>query len=635
MIPRSLTSKLGELRRRETFLRFTWGAARLLAVVLSLLILACLIDWALDEEADTPWLVRVALTFVQAVVAIVAAWYFVVKPLTRRLDDSSLALWVEERTPALEHRLISAVQLNQPGAVTQGMSRELIGEVTREAERQTERIDFAGLADHRRLKWSLLAAGPVVLLGLVLLALWPQLSLALLARQFLADREIPRSITLASLTPEVLPSGEKVKLRFKASGKDVDKAAGYVTVRPDDSFADQYPLVLGTMKEGERYFEAAMPAMSSDFSYRAWLGDGRLPRTQRVRFVPRPVVLDLEARVMLPAYCGVKPDGARYERSQPRGEVVGIPGSTAKILVTIQKPIKTGVIESLFSGEPKATIPGDEQVRRTVAMSIDETGKHAEGTFDLKPDETAYRVIVKDEHGFENMPPPRRTLRIIPEDPPQVALLREQALFPPKLLLTGQPLVEEVDLEGMPVPVGRPIRIGYSCTGPYGLGHTRLLYRVLAKNESGNEGGDEKWQILPLPEVKSPKNAGSFLPQFGVFEKSGPRDQVPFHAVPSSDPEHVLGRIVGGGRLNFQTTELVDPKGAPLNLKEGDQIEYCVEVFADRDAKSGRPFARSETRVKTIVSVEDFARWRYELSQEQERLNKLEAKQTGVFSSGK
>jgi len=631
VVPATLSRKLSQLRRRETLLRLIWGAARWFALVLGLLLLACLIDWSLDRDEDTPWAVRVALTAVQAVVMLAAAWRFLIKPLLRRPNDSDLALWVEDQNPRLGHRLISAVQLNQPDADTAGMSRELIDRVTAEAEQEANRIPFASLADHRRVKWSGLVAGPILLVALACLLLWPALALSLLARQLLADVQIPRSVTIASLTQEVWPNGEKVVLRFQAKGKDLDKAIGDVLIQPAGAPSDRYALVLRQHDGDEAIFETDMPAMSSDFAYRAWLGDGRLPRTQRVRFVPRPVVLNIEGWSMLPAYCGVKPDGGRYERVQPRGEITGISGSTARLLIQVQKPVITAALELL--GPADDADKKDEPIRRRIALALDRAGLHAHGEFDLHPDEAVYRVIVTDEHGFANVPPPRRGLKIIPEDPPQIALLREQALFPPKLQLTGDTSTEEVDLEGMPVPIGRPIRIGFNCTGPYGLDHAQLLYRLLQKSESGDEP-EEKWQTLPLVEVKAPEDAGPFLPQFGVFQKSGPRDQVPFHAVPSPDPEHVLGRRLGGGRFNFQTSGLIDAKGQRLKLKEGDQIEYCVEVYAGRDGKT-RPFARSETRVKTIVSVEEFARWRYELSQEQERLSKLEAKQGGVFAPPK
>src|SRR5262249_39046121 len=135
MVPRSIIHQLSKLRRREVLLRLVWGTARSLAVVAIALLAACLIDYVIDREQDTPWVLRLGLFFLQAVLVVGAAALFLVKPLLGgKLSDSELALRVEDKHQKLQHRLISAVQLNQPGAETEGMSAELITKVTREAQ---------------------------------------------------------------------------------------------------------------------------------------------------------------------------------------------------------------------------------------------------------------------------------------------------------------------------------------------------------------------------------------------------------------------------------------------------------------------------------------------------------------------
>src|SRR6516165_11094919 len=135
MVPRSIIHQLSQLRWHEVLLRLVWGMARCLAVVFVALLIACLIDFAIDREQDTPWAVRLGMFVLQALLAIGAAALFLARPLLGgKLSDTELALQVEDKHPELQHRLISAVQLNQPGADTQGMSPELIARVTREAE---------------------------------------------------------------------------------------------------------------------------------------------------------------------------------------------------------------------------------------------------------------------------------------------------------------------------------------------------------------------------------------------------------------------------------------------------------------------------------------------------------------------
>ena len=163
MVPRSILQQLSKLRRREVLLRLVWGTARCLAVVAIALLAACLIDYVIDREQDTPWVLRLGLFFLQAVLVVGVAALFLIKPLLGgKLSDSELALQVEDKHPELQHRLISAVQLNQQGAETEGMSPELIAKVTREADKQAARIPFAQVADSGRWVWSAAVAGPVL-----------------------------------------------------------------------------------------------------------------------------------------------------------------------------------------------------------------------------------------------------------------------------------------------------------------------------------------------------------------------------------------------------------------------------------------------------------------------------------------
>jgi hypothetical protein len=235
---------------------------------------------------------------------------------------------------------------------------------------------------------------------------------------------------------------------------------------------------------------------------------------------------------------------------------------------------------------------------------------------------------VRDVHDFQNSDPPRRGIRSVPLDPPQVALLPELFRYRDD---RGSP--EDYEVEGMPVPLGRKIRIGYYSTAPYGLSRAQLCYRVLPSQMEGEQVPEEDlpWIRHPLTRVTAGPATGPFDLQRGLFVASGEDDQVEFHTVPSADPDRVSG-IEGGGRLDFQTRGIPDAKGGLLDLKVGDRIEYCVEVF-DRIPDPDRPPSRSEVRMKTVVSVADWLAWKREKERQEERLNQLEAKQRAVFAA--
>jgi hypothetical protein len=651
MVPRTIRKQLAQLRRRERLYGLAWGAARWLAGATMLLAAACATDWLIDCRQETPWGLRLAMLLVQGVAGATLGLIFVARPLFRRMSNSRLALYVEDKVPRLGHRLISAVQLNQRGARTSGMSPELIAEVTRRAENDAAGMSFADLADRRRLRWSLWLAIPVLLAGALPVVLSPRTVWALLARQLLVDRDIPRSIHLESQTAEaVWPAGEEGLLRFRVSGEPLpDDLQGQVRLDPEGLPSESYPLTLASRSgPGEATYLARVPPSSVDFQYRAWLSTSRTRRVARVHYEPRPVVTQQEAWVVLPAYCGLRPGwhtelalqsipqvaalprpplallaAEPFEEYQRGADLVRrLPNSAGRVAIRTQKPVAAARLEVLGRAGPSG-----EVVRREVPLALHAGGQHAEASFLLEPGDTGYRVAVRDTLGFENADPPRRAIRSVPVDPPQVALLPELFRFAGDV---GSP--EDYEVEGMPVPLGRKIRIGYSSSAPYGLGRAQLRYRVLPANRPGDEPPPDDeipWLRHPLAQVAASATAGPFELQRGLFQRSGEDDQVEFHAVPSPDPDRVGGRE-GGGRFDFQTRGIPDGKGGLLDLKEGERIEYYVEVF-DRIPDPDRPPGRSEVRVKTIVSIADWLAWKREKERQEERLNLLAAKQRGLF----
>jgi hypothetical protein len=178
-------------------------------------------------------------------------------------------------------------------------------------------------------------------------------------------------------------------------------------------------------------------------------------------------------------------------------------------------------------------------------------------------------------------------------------------------------------VDGVPVPLGESIPIAYRCTDNFGLRTARLRYRIIKKGSSGSSEEDQPWALLPLQEIKADEEkVGPFDVNQGMFEKSGPRDQIEFYPIPAPDAQQ-LGRLTAGGRFDFQT------RGIP-GLQLGDQIEYYVEAF-DRHFDPDRAAGRSETRVKTMVTPDDLIAWLMQKRQHEARIRELEKGQGGVF----
>ncbi len=598
MTPGTILTKLGRLRRRERILALTWGVARWLALALILLSAACLADWLIDRWQDTPWELRLIFLVVQAVLWAVAGTVLILWPLLRRLSNRKLALEVEAKVPTFEHRLISVVELHEPGADTRGMSPELIAMVAAEAETRASQVLFARLADHRRLKWSLLLGVPLLAAAVGVFLAWPATVRALLARQMLADIEIPRSVHLIALNNEqIVPSGTEVVLRFHASGRVDRNMQGEVRIDPDGEPAAHYPLTCESMTAPDQgVFAAHVPISAVDFLSCAWLADGRTHQPSRAHFEARPAVVEQRAWVLLPDYVGHRPDGTPYEQEQPRGDIAGLLHSQARVVIHTQKPIVRATLE--LSGSRRRRLP--------MRLSGDQL---AEASFRLQPEETMYRVLVEDRYGFTNAEPARRSIRIVTEDMPRVVLLPER--FPG---MSADDPEDDTEVDGVPVPLGGGIRIAYWCAARYGLGRTRLRYRI----------NDGPWTPLPLQKTKAPAENGPFDPRRGAFVNSGLRDQVEFYAVPSADPTRMWDGVEGGGRFDFQTRGLV-------GLKVGDHIEFFVEAF-DRNPDPDRAPGRSESRIKAVVTLPELEQWVRQTVQEESRLRGLERGQHRVFA---
>jgi hypothetical protein len=619
----ALMRQLRSWRNREVGVGLFWGVVLALSVSLVVLFFACLADWVWDRYADTPKPLRVLTTFAQVGLAAGLACLFVLRPLFRTPPLDDYAGRAEKAIPEFGHRLVTAIQLNRPDARTQGMSPVLIAEVTREAGEMAANHRLTRLVDYRRFRWALTVLIPVGLVTGLFAVLAPDTFRALLLRQALFDAEIPRSVHLTNVTKPLWPSGDEVVIRFEATGRFHDSTPGSVRVYPDGQPPDQYRLEFEKATADDKgTFVAKLPPSSVPFTFRAWLGDGRTRTPGRVDFAPRPVVSDVQAWTVLPEYLGKNPKGERYERFMPRGEVVALPGSDARVEATFSKPVRTARLVLI---ERPADGPEHDLPAREMALSAD--GTTAADRFPVRRGVIAYRIEAEDEHGFATLSPPRRGIQIPPDEPPRVSLLQEVLKDPDPAVDKGP--LEDYEVNGIPVPVGDLVMVGYNARSPMGIRAVNIRFRI-------NE--EENWRTQVLSRTLAGPNVGPFVPELGLFQKSGLFDdkgrptQVEFYPFPSAEPDTEVGELEAGGRYNLQTAGLKKQDGS--DLVPGDRIEFYVEVF-DKNPAPGRPPGRSESRIKTLVTAAQLAEWNRARDQSRDRLRQLEERQRGVFQPSK
>jgi hypothetical protein len=603
----------------EAGVRLVWGLSRWLAVVLSVLALACLADWIYDRYADVPRWLRVGGFAFQLLLAGLAALLFVVRPLRRVPGYDDLATRAERAIPELGHRLVTALQLNRPGAQTRGMSRTLIAEVTREAGEMASRHRLTSLADYRPIEWAAIVLLPVVLTLGAVAAINPSLALVLLKRQALLDVEIPRSVRLENLTPGVRPTGDEVLIKIRVTGEWRKDMVGEVRVRPDGQPEDHYQLKFDREESDDSaVFTAQLPPSSIPFTFTARLADGRLRQPGRVEFEPPPQVESLKAWQLLPDYLGRRPDGGSFARpgnSGTGGDVFDVlPQARIVVIARFTKPVTKAVLIPIEQGGGNNEIDGSP-------ARLDELvdgGTSATWEFTTTPEMIAYRIELTDAIGFKNPVPIRRQITTWVDQPPAVEILRESMRNPDPSAADGQGDPDEYAFVN-PLVAGRKVMIIYRARSPIGIGEVNLRYRVIPRAQdpdSRHPRDDPQARVFARDQLylweprrarkPPPEDLGPFVPDLGLFEKSfrgrpswsrkfstDPPSRataiVPAYLYPSPDPANEPADLEVGGRYFLTTVGLTrtepDPDAAEgpvrtqIQLEPGDRLEVYVEVF--------------------------------------------------------
>lgn len=663
-VPKVIARQLGQLRSRELLLRSVYYGAIWIAAVVGLVLVGCLIDYLIDQFDETPLAVRFGVLVIQCVLALGLAVYLLLKVFGPGLSQDAFASWVESKISDFGHALVTAVQLNRVTAKTAGMSAELITQVTVFAEQKTAQSKFLSLMDNSRLWKGALIALPPLLLVAGLYALNPPLMGALLARQLLADVEIPHKILLrVDNQITYLPAEPRdddherlIKLVINAQGEVKDSLLGTLRIYPERGSSVRYYLDYdSTIADDLMRFRSMVPYLGAgDYKYRAWLGDGRLRKPASIRFVPRPVVKEVQAITRLPDYVGKRWVGGAegevpFEQLQDNGDIASYPDATAVISIKATESAVVGWLELLKaenaklselpdelrqSSQPveerqpeRATVPKEFagrlfRIQIAPIVSEDQNDRSAIGQVELKLPREAigYRIWVVDQYGFTNLNPLERKINIEPPPLPRVVSL--------PFRLPGGGDIDESLLESVPVPVDKQTSMGYYGQASCKVTKVELVYQVRGGKD---KGGPEVVKEL----VPSKQRPFSWDLQRGVYyaKNKYELDEELFRA------EVVQPEVQEfGGRFNFFTKGLppfVFGQREEQRLVPGDEVEFYFRVYDAYPYKDRPEFGRSESRYIRIVTEKDYAEWLINTAVDNQaaRLKRLEDRQRGIFTT--
>ena len=117
--------------------------------------------------------IRWLLSLIGMTAVAAALWFYVLRPLSRRISPFVIARWLEQRHPEFEERLSTALQLlgkdDSDPATSEVLLQELAAAAETDAEQLVPRREFSAM---RTLKPCLIAAVTLALIGSTFL-FWP------------------------------------------------------------------------------------------------------------------------------------------------------------------------------------------------------------------------------------------------------------------------------------------------------------------------------------------------------------------------------------------------------------------------------------------------------------------------------
>jgi len=500
----SLTDTLGDIGRTRKAVAVLTGLFAFVGIALGSVLIAIILDATFQLSA----LARAFALVVTLTLAGVVWIRGVTRALTLRSDALSVALELEEKYPALNDSLASAVSFLEAGDPEgRGVSHRLEEVVVKSAKRAANRHDFDRLVPSGRC-WRMAWACAAIIAVSVPLAL-ADVERATVGLVRLADpfnpHAWPTKTRVAILIPEELPTrmpkGDPFNLKFVVRGVIKDRATVTVRIAGGEEFEEQYPLAVGNDPKfpGAAVVTARIEAarIPASFTFKIASNDFD-SEWQRVDVVPPPRLVPIpgpgggrpspQFHVTPPEYTGLPsldlPDGASVIEI-PVGTVVSVRATTdvrlasAALVFTGDRTSITNVAGFSAIGNLNPFVAAGmpslaDDIGSDIPLSLDDTGKRLRAVF--TPSMTGmYAFKLTDESGLTGTR--LLEIRLIPDPVPTVILRRPAVGKDPQVLAPGANVTLHINSDDK----------------VYALRRTFLEYRV---------GRDLTVRTIPLHDVR-------------------------------------------------------------------------------------------------------------------------------------
>ena len=438
-----LASLLGSLRERVR--RYVvWDSV---LAILAVILIAFWIGLAMDYlpvmlgGTEMPLLARTLLLLVVAglIIAIVAK--MLLGRLNRPLPDDSLALLVERHHPELGGRLVTAVQLNEPGRSGDSHSPELLKQVHKEAAAAVDQVD-----PNRVFRWEPLVRKGMIVAPLALMMLgfaifnpnafgratgrltllsndpWPRradiemvgVELPVVTASEEETLE-PKLLEFADKTMR-LPRGSSATLRIRAEAEESEvPMLCTVYYRTESGTRGQSNMRrVGRVVDGYQSFVLEGPplaGLSESFTFSIIGLDDRLD-DYRVESVVPPAITEMNVNVRYPDYLRVEGAGEVDLTAQYKSGLRVNEGSDVTLVASSSVPLgDADVMLKNDTGERRASNVQYSDDRRELRLKLDE--------FDAA---TTVRIVPRDEGGISAQAAYRYFMSVVLDEPPELEL---------------------------------------------------------------------------------------------------------------------------------------------------------------------------------------------------------------------
>ncbi|MDF1825257.1 MAG: hypothetical protein P1U68_11485 [Verrucomicrobiales bacterium] len=426
-LPQPILDKLQSMIRRVRRLLFIRGLFATLAVALACLLAIMAIDATLTLFSNgTRW----ALSLAGLGLTGIAAWWFLVRPLSRKFTLTRMARILEIRHPELQERISTAVELlssNDPDSIKG--SEELISEVVDSAVNDVGTVDPK--AEFQTKKGRKFIFSAAVIAGVILLTLliWPRQSWTLLTRAVAPFLDIGNAYaeTLVIDPGNIrIASGDSLTINMTVKHKRLRRAE-IRRLLPDGTDSVERMALVGEDRDGTKRFSLTFPSIEKNFQYRIRAG-AALSRYYEVEAIDPPAIEGLKIRYEYPEYTSRTPDEVETET----GEIRAVAHTRVKVTATVNKEVHTSKLilnEATDLGSPE--VDGNRLTWETELLSGMNGSWHLE---------------LSDVNSFTNHPV-SYPLEVLPDKSPIVQItrpaLRELRLRPTERLVIESDIVED------------------------------------------------------------------------------------------------------------------------------------------------------------------------------------------------